>query len=296
MTERPPVVPDPGEEREGDEATRVVPRPAAKPVEEDDSTRVVARPAAEPEDDSTRIVARPSGEPADEDSTRVVARPASAAAPAEDDDSTRVVARPASEEPLDDDATHVVPRPQAVDDATRVVRRASEGSPTGPDAPGALLRPVQRELPGSGGHSTVTRTGSTTGSRNPAPPVEEPQVTNISREVSALMFKSPLDPRRRVRNTNVAGAEDAAPRQGVSRGIPVVYGPRAPEALPVGLAAAPSSPIASAVEVPPAADRSGLPSTARINRRERLVTLLGGAALVAVSVAGLWWIAVTAFG
>ncbi|MBK0421660.1 hypothetical protein JD292_06190 [Leucobacter sp. CSA2] len=249
MTERPPVTPDPGDDREVD-----------------DATRAVARPAAVPDDDATRVVQRRSAEPEDPDATRAVPRPA-----AQQDE---------------DDATRKAPRPAG----------SGEQSARDAAAPGGLLRPVQREFPGVGGPSTVTRTGATTGSRNPAPPVEEPLVTNVSRDVAALMFKSPLDPRRRVRNTSVAGAEDASPRQGVSRGIPVVYGPRAPEALPVGVAAAPAPPSGSEAEAPPAADRTGLPSTARINRRERLVTLIGGAALVVVGVAGLWWIAVTAFG
>lgn len=301
MTEHPTVRPEPGDEREDDDATRVVPRPNVEP-EEDDATRVVARPAGEPDlDPQSDPESEPESEPEEDDSTRVVVRPAAdpdTDPDLEEDDSTRVVARPA-EEPEDVDATRVAPRPQVVDDATRVVQRPAPGAQDAQresGAPDGLLRPVQRDLPGAAGASTVTRTGSTTGSRNPAPPVEEPQVANVSREVAALMFKSPLDPRRRVRNTSVPGAEDAEPRQGVSRGIPVVYGPRAPESLPVGVAAAPTPPIHANVEVPPAADRSGLPSTVRINRRERLVTLLGGVVLVAVSAVGLWWIAVTAFG
>lgn len=268
--------PDPEQDPGEDDATRVVPRPETAPA-----------PAPAP------------AEPAEDDATRVVARPAAVAdAPAEDD-ATRAVQRRLAE-PVEDDATRAVPRPAVAEDATRVVPRRGTGGGAGAGnaaAPGRerILKPAVPDQTGSGAAHTTSRTGSTTGSRNPAPPVEEPQVTNISRDAAALMFKSPLDPRRRVRNSSVSGAEGAEPRQGVSRGIPVVYGPRAPEALKIGVAAAPSAPAATA-EIPPAAVRDGLPSTARINRRERLVTLVGGGVLVAASIAGLWWISLAAFG
>lgn len=266
MTEQQGGMPDPDPDPGDEDATRMVSRPTQDSVE-DDATRAVARPAADPVDeDATRVVARPAQDPVDDDATRAV--PRAAAEPVEDD-ATRAVARPATD-PVDEDATRAVARPD-------------------------ILKPVRPEPSASGGPHTVTRTGSTTGSRNPAPPVEEPQVTNVSRDVAALMFKSPLDPRRRVRNTSVPGAEGAEPRQGVSRGIPVVYGPRATEALQIGVAAAPSAPAAIGA-IPPAAERNGLPSTARINRRERVVTLVGGAVLVAASITGLWWISIAAFG
>jgi len=41
----------------------------------------------------------------------------------------------------------------------------------------------------------------------------------------------------------------------------------------------------------PTAERGELPSTARFNRRFRLLALAGGGGAVAVAALGLWWIA-----
>ena len=169
------------------------------------------------------------------------------------------------------------PEPEADPDATRVAARPA-------------LDPIRRT------HRPTAPRGGTTSSRNPAPPVAEPEDVQSSRELAALMFKPALDPKRRARESPFAADPATAPRQGVARGIPVVYGARSELGVPMGVAASPVAPDARAVSAVPAADREGLPSTARLNRRDRRATLVGGAALLIIAGAGLWWIGALALG
>ena len=227
-----------------------------------DETVAVARAGATEDEDPKLALAADGDVAADPDVTRVVARAGQGAD--QDLDATRAVVRPGAGVDPDPDATKVVARP--------------------------ALDPIRRSAPSAG-----TR-GSTTNSRNPAPPVEEPEESHASRDLAALMFKPALDPKRRARESPFAEEAGAGPRQGVSRGIPVVYGARNELGARVGVAASPAAPSEEASPPALAADRSGLPSTARLNRRDRRITLAGGAALLVLASLGLWWIGSLALG
>ena len=222
-------------------------------------------------DESERTDPGPSA--ASDDATVAVPRKA----PAED--ATVVVPRPAPAE----DATVVVPRPVPADDATLVVARPE---PTGDSS---SQHSSSARLSSSESFRR-SRTGGTTSSRNPAPPVEEPEHLNVSRAIASLMFKSPLDPRRRARESPFPETGASAPRQGVRPGMPVVYGARSESRFAVGVAASPSGPISAGQPVVPREGRASLPSTARRNRREQVITLAGGAGMLVAVAFGLWWI------
>ena len=137
-----------------------------------------------------------------------------------------------------------------------------------------------------------------TSSRDPAPPVEEPDAELSERALAKLLFKPPLDPRRRVKESPFPQLEHTLPKRGVSQSMPVVYGARSEE-LPVQpegkldleqRIGAPPTTLA-----PPPVVREGLPSAAQLNRKFRLLALLGGAGVVVVVAAGLWGIAALAF-
>ncbi|WP_427869698.1 hypothetical protein [Leucobacter luti] len=206
-----------------------------------------------------------------EDATVAVPRPVA-------DDQTVVVPRPAAE-----DATVAVPRPAPAADATVVVPRPEPARHTD-------SRHHASARLSSSESFRRSRTGGTTSSRNPAPPVEEPEQLNVSRDIAALMFKSPLDPRRRARESPFPESASSKPRQGVRPGMPVVYGARSDSSLAVGVAASPSGPISAGQPVVPREGRASLPSTARRNRREQVITLAGGAGMLVAVAFGLWWI------
>jgi hypothetical protein len=189
--------------------------------------------------------------------------PGLASAPAGEVDATAVVAA----RPLDD-ATAVVPAlveqkadqsealPGPLDDATRVTPQ-----------------------PGAAGQ-----------------PVEEPEV---ARGLAGVMFKPPLDPYRAVRESPFPQTEQTLPKTGVRQGIPVVYGARSESAEDFSADAAA---LDARIGPPPAdgsvvpAQRAGLPSVAKQNRKYRAIALFGGAGVVLVVGVGLWSVAQLAFG
>ncbi|QIK63044.1 hypothetical protein G7068_07410 [Leucobacter viscericola] len=129
-------------------------------------------------------------------------------------------------------------------------------------------------------------------------PVEEPAV-EIPKDLANLMFKPPLDPHRRVRESPFPQTEHTLPKSGVRQGMPVVYGAKAETAVDVSgdgaaLDARIGPPPAGAYIVP--AQREGLPSIAKQNRRFRLLALGGGAVVAIVVGAGLWGVSLLAFG
>lgn len=84
----------------------------------------------------------------------------------------------------------------------------------------------------------------------------------------------------------------ATSRRPKTRRLPVPQAAQ-PEEYEVGRALGPP-PEESAD--PPAVSRERLPSTVRANRRFRVITLIGFAVAVAVSVTGLWWITTLVLG
>lgn len=140
---------------------------------------------------------------------------------------------------------------------------------------------------------------ATTFSGTPAPPVEEPPM-EPSPELAALMFKKPLDPKRMVPESPFPHTEQSLPKRGVRPGMPVLYTARTEQvgAQDAERAAA----ITQRLGPPPAgaplpfAQREGLVSLRRVNRRFRIATLAGFVAALAVSVTGLWWVWTVAFG
>ncbi|MCW2289805.1 hypothetical protein EDF60_3018 [Leucobacter luti] len=145
--------------------------------------------------------------------------------------------------------------------------------------PGQAREPVQGSDPAV--HPAVP------GSRErgvPAPPLPEPADPRSASELSALMFKSPLDNTKRVPAAPSPGT--AAPRGGARPEFPVVYGPRTPVA-PASVPAAP--PSASGVPSGPSnAERAAQPSLAKQNRNFRRVALWGGTATVLCVTGALW--------
>ena len=267
----------------------LVPEPGAEAAEAFDETIVVVQPAA----DDTVVVAQPV---AVEDATIVVAHPVGVEQPVVDD-ATVVVALPVPVElPSVEDATVVVAQP-TVEDATvvrpRRARRAeSESEPAPPRLRADLKRPTPQPDP------EATMISVRTSSRDPAPPVEEPDAELSERALAKLLFKPPLDPRRRVKESPFPQLEHTLPKRGVSKDMPVVYGVHSEE-----LAAQPDGKLDLEQRIgappttlaPPPVVREGLPSAAQLNRKFRLLALLGGAGVVVVVAAGLWGIAALAF-
>lgn len=135
-----------------------------------------------------------------------------------------------------------------------------------------------------------------------APPVEEPKHDTALPQhgVGAPpLFKSPLDPKRRVREAPATEFEKPEPKGGVRPGLPVVY-----PAAYAGVAESEPAPSVRQQRIGPppksvavvAADRTGLPSTERANRKFGRGVVLGFAGAIIVSVAGLSVIAMVAFG
>ena len=205
----------------------------------------------------------------------------------EAEDATIVAARP--------------PRPGAVeaDDATVVVARppGQADAPVAAEAPQApVVPPVVRGAPsvieesGRSGHRSTA---------NPAPPVEEPPAGELPPEVLARMFKSPLDARLRVPEAPTPPPEHTLPRRGISPGIPVlspVRGLSEANASPGGVLSDRFGPPPASVQPPPPAQREGLRSTARANRRFGAGAIVGFAASILVAGFGLWGVAILAFG
>lgn len=137
----------------------------------------------------------------------------------------------------------------------------------------------------------TSRSRSRTG-RGGAPSADG-AIEELPSGLARLFYKNPLDPKRRAPDSPFPRDRSALPRGGVRSGIPVVYGTRSEELVEhfegtefarwIG-------PPPEGYELP-TADRGGLPSTARFNRRFRLLALAGGGGAIVVAVAGLWWIA-----
>lgn len=204
-------------------------------------------------------------------------------------------------DPEHDDATVVVPVDDATiavvgNDATIAVRLddhtiAVNSTSTPPVVPPVTTQPMVRT-----GSTHSTGTGATTASghgttsrrRNVGDPVEE--ADEIPPELAKLFFKNPLDPKRRAPESPFPKDQSALPRGGVRSSIPVVYGTRAEE-QPAQREATEFSrwigPPPPGYDVP-LADRTALTSTARQNRRFRVLARLGSVGVTAVAVAGLW--------
>lgn len=182
-----------------------------------------------------------------------------------------------------DDATVVVP----VDDATIAVQHEDHTLVVHTrDIPSDSEVPPASTDPGS----TVNTGGATrSASRDLAgAPVED--VEEIPPALARLFFKNPLDPKRRAPESPFPKEQSSLPRGGVRASIPVVYGAR-PEVPQLPDAHTEFSrwigPPPAGYELP-LAERSALPSTARLNRRFRLLAYLGGAAVTVVTVGGVW--------
>ena len=174
------------------------------------------------------------------------------------------------------DKTEVVPR------RTGTPEEAATGHADTITAPAP-----RRTGPGHSQGRTHTTDSGRVGAAVPEP-ADEP-----SPELRAQMFKPPLDARRKAPASPFPADTAARPHQGVRSSMPVIYGRRTvgdgprsrtiaqPEqigAAPAGYALTP-------------ADRDELPSLARMNRRFGVVAFAGGAAVSALAVLGLSWIA-----
>ena len=108
---------------------------------------------------------------------------------------------------------------------------------------------------------------------------------------------APGESQRPVRNDGTS-EEGALPRPGVRPGLPLVYGAHSPAVVIPN----PQEQLVAQLGAPPvaaevlSAERVGLPSIERQNRRFRLLAVLGGAVVVVVVVGGLWGLARLALG
>ncbi|UOQ57666.1 hypothetical protein MUN78_02140 [Leucobacter allii] len=246
----------------------------------------VAEPAADADSDPDRTIAvrrTESGE-ADPDRTVAVRRAGPGADPDSEADADRTVAvHRADPAEADPDRTVAVHRADPADpDRTVAVRR--DGAPT-PAGSGATVDIPKLRTPLS---TRDRRTASS--SRNPAPPVADPDLDGLPPELVARMFKSPLDKRRRIPKAPTPAPEHAQPRGGVAQGLPIVSATRFGASRPLPIAEPIGEPPL-AREQPETAPRSGLRSTQRANRRFGVAVLGGFAATVLVSLAGLGLIA-----
>ncbi len=134
-------------------------------------------------------------------------------------------------------------------------------------------------------------------SRNPAPPVDEPAPLELPPELAARMFKSPLDARYRVPEAPSPAPDHALPRRGVSPALPVMTSQRSGRRSASGTDTdANFGPVPESRPAPPPADRTGVRSTARANRRFGIGAVVGFGSSLIVAVGGLWLVAVLAFG
>lgn len=203
------------------------------------------------------------------------------------------------------------PVPDAVDDSTIVVAhdRVPDHTVVVTDVDRTIVVPnVDRTVvvAGRGGSgaeasdATIIATGRSTsrparpGRSRVGDPVEEDDDSDeLPSGLARLFYKNPLDPKRRAPESPFPRDRSSLPRGGVRSGIPVVYGTRSEEQnrAPEGTAfAAWIGPPPAGYELP-VAERGALPSTARFNRRFRLMALAGGAGAAVVAALGLWWIA-----
>lgn len=214
------------------------------------------------------------------------AEPLEAAGSEEWEDATIVV--------TPDDATVAVP----VTDHTVVVTNADRGSNDATVAltKGDLLDATVMASGGVNSHPNVlpprasARTWTSPQPNTGGAPVEEPE--EIPASLARLLFKAPLDPKRRAPESPFPKDQSALPRGGVRAGMPVVYGTR-PEVLPV---IPEGTDFSTWIGPPPeghdigVADRTAVISTERFNRRYQRIALFGGAGVTAAVAVGLWWV------
>lgn len=178
------------------------------------------------------------------------------------------------------------PHPQDLDDATIAVSVSDETIAVAANDKTIFARqrptPAQHhELGGTGRGVRVTTVGAPVVEREEIPP-----------ELAKLLFKNPLDPKRRAPESPFPREDSSLPRGGVRAGIPIAYGPRAEELVgrirgtdfARGLGSPPEG------YALPEAVRDELPSTARFNRTFTVVAWLGVFAVPIVAGTGLWWV------
>lgn len=155
-----------------------------------------------------------------------------------------------------------------------------------------VMVPAAPVVPAAPEPSAAPRTLSS----NPAPPVDEPAPRELPPELAARMFKSPLDARYRVPEAPSPAPDHALPRRGVSPALPVLTSQRSGRRVAAGADTDNFGPPPASRPAPPAADRAGVRSTARANRRFGIGAVAGFGGSLVVAVAGLWLVAVLAFG
>lgn len=187
-------------------------------------------------------------------------------------------------DPLDvlDDRTVVVPAARLpveteVDDQTIVVPTRASGASEDPAAANRRDRADAVNIDGTAFDGTI---------------------------VAAKMFKRPRNrPLPTTDATTQPGAgtdEQRLPRRGVRPSMPVVYTKRSGAEITADPVREATLELRigppPALRMLPAAEREGLPSTARANTRFRRRVIIGLACSVAVSAVGLWCVATVAFG
>ncbi len=137
---------------------------------------------------------------------------------------------------------------------------------------------------------TVVAGGVQTDAGAPSGPVVDG--VEIPPSLAKLLFKRPLDPKRRAPDSPFPKKQSSLPRGGVRPDIPVIYGARPEELVPQNE----GTDFARWIGPPPESypldpiDRDALPSTAKVNRHFSRIALYGGTGVIVVTVAGLWWI------
>lgn len=182
-----------------------------------------------------------------------------------------------------DDATVVV----AADDATIVVAgvdRTIAVAHALPESGAAAAGPA------AGPAAHAKRDASRPAAATVGAPVEERE--EIPPELAKLLFKSPLDAKRRAPAAPFPVEQSSLPRGGVRGGIPVVYGARSEAFVERSLA----GDLGRSLGSPPAgydvpvAEREALPSLARLNRRFSALAWAGAVVVPVVAGVGLWWV------
>lgn len=227
---------------------------------------------------------------------------ADAGAGTELDDSTIAVKLSA---PVDE-STVAVRLPAPVDDATIVVSQRSAmpqraATPQGAATPQPAATPQldATPQPAAAAHGSTDRQATSAhaeaeparaGGSQVGAPVEEPK--EIPPELAKLLFKNPLDTKRRAPAAPFPSEHASLPRGGVRSGIPVVYGARdegfAKNSYPADLGRGLGYPPAGYAL--PIAAREGLPSLARLNRRFSALAWTGALVVPVVAGVGLWWV------
>lgn len=291
---------------------------------ERDASAPDSEPTQSPEEPDRTVIVPGTGDADDTEATVVTPRrPAGPRRPAAPLDQTVVTPKP-SEGSTPLDRTVVTPRPNTPEppaqlDHTVVTPRPVE-SPTAAETPPAPAgapaapapidetivtprRAVQRDQQTSTAAPPLDPTAAALPERprgasfNPAPPVADPAPGELPPEIAARMFKSPLDAKYRIPDAPTEAPSHALPRRGVSPALPVITSSRAgrrnvaTSATDARIGAPPESRAA-----PPEAEREGLRSTERANRRFGMGTMIGFGVSLVVAVGGLWIVAILAFG